>query len=213
MRTWRHPWLTTILCVVALLSDILTKALVFGRGPHADQFAGDDLVLYLRVQWRDWSWIEPAVNKGVAWSMFAQFPSAVALMTVLLVPAIAVWYWRSYRSSPRLTEHLAFALILGGAIGNKWDRLASLLPGDRIGGVRDFLHVDLNRIGIDYIWPTFNLADSWICIGAGLLFLGAWMTPQRPVVAEPLAATPADPGLTTTPQASDVSGVEERPSS
>lgn len=53
---------------------------------------------------------------------------------------------------------IGLALILGGAIGNLWDRLAT-------GHVTDFL---LFYIG-QYQWPAFNLADSAIVVGAGLL--------------------------------------------
>ena len=36
------------------------------------------------------------------------------------------------------------------------------------GGVRDFIHVDFNWVGIDYIWPTFNIADCGITVGAAI---------------------------------------------
>ena len=72
---------------------------------------------------------------------------------------------------------LALALITGGIVGNLYDRLG--LPGlawhaplSRVGrpvfAVRDWIHFRLEGI-ID--WPIFNLADSWLVIGAGLLVL------------------------------------------
>ncbi|NOG84419.1 MAG: hypothetical protein HND49_11560 [Planctomycetes bacterium] len=48
---------------------------------------------------------------------------------------------------------------LSGAIGNLWDRIF-------YHHVRDFIDVHIGRL---YHWPTFNLADSFICIGVGLL--------------------------------------------
>ena len=58
----------------------------------------------------------------------------------------------------------AVALILGGAFGNVIDRL-------RLGQVVDFVHV---HWGVHY-FPAFNVADSAITVGAGLLLLDAWL--------------------------------------
>lgn len=56
------------------------------------------------------------------------------------------------------THAIAYALILSGALGNVIDRLA-------YGQVTDFLQFHVQH----WYWPTFNLADIWICAGAGLL--------------------------------------------
>jgi signal peptidase II len=72
---------------------------------------------------------------------------------------------------------LALALITGGIIGNLYDRLG--LPGlqwhaplerrgEAVLAVRDWIHFKLDGV-ID--WPIFNLADSWLVIGAGLMLL------------------------------------------
>lgn len=79
---------------------------------------------------------------------------------------------------------LALALIAGGILGNLYDRLG--LPGllwhapfERRGqpvlAVRDWIHFRLEGI-ID--WPIFNLADTWLVIGAGLLLVLSLRTPQ-----------------------------------
>jgi signal peptidase II len=86
---------------------------------------------------------------------------------------------------------VALALITGGIIGNLYDRLG--LPGltwhapiGRAGtpvlAVRDWIHFSLEGI-ID--WPIFNLADTWLVIGAGLLLLLSLRAPP----ADPQAAT------------------------
>jgi signal peptidase II len=59
------------------------------------------------------------------------------------------------------------ALVLGGAIGNVWDRI-------RQGTVVDFLEVHI----VHYHWPDFNLADSAIVIGGILLLLDAILSPS-----------------------------------
>jgi signal peptidase II len=54
----------------------------------------------------------------------------------------------------------AFGLVLGGAIGNLWDRI-------QLGGVIDFIDIGFR----DWRWPAFNIADSCICIGVLILLL------------------------------------------
>jgi len=63
-------------------------------------------------------------------------------------------------------------LILGGAIGNLIDRF-------RLGYVTDFVDVYLNTGGVPHHWPAFNVADSAICIGIGLLFFDMRKKPEE----------------------------------
>lgn len=100
-------------------------------------------------------------NRGAAFGMFADSPSEwkvaiLVLFSVVALVVVATLLWRS--SHAMSSTGIGLALILGGAIGNLWDRLAT-------GHVTDFL---LFYIG-QYQWPAFNLADSAIVVGAGLL--------------------------------------------
>lgn len=102
-------------------------------------------------------------NQGAAFGLFAQ--STSELRTVLLIGfsvvalvALVVMLWRTSRLDRKTA--VALALILGGAMGNVFDRV-------RWGTVTDFL---LFYIG-SYQWPAFNAADSAIVIGSGLLLL------------------------------------------
>ena len=61
----------------------------------------------------------------------------------------------------------SLALVLGGAIGNLYDRLT-------LGYVVDFLNFHIN----DLYWPAFNVADSAICVGVGLLLLDSFKKPN-----------------------------------
>lgn len=100
-------------------------------------------------------------NRGAAFGMFADSPSEwkVALLILLSLIALLIVSALLWKNSHSLTTTgIGLALILGGAIGNLWDRLVS-------GHVVDFL---LFYVG-QYQWPAFNLADSAIVIGAGLL--------------------------------------------
>jgi len=100
-------------------------------------------------------------NRGAAFGLFAESPSEwkVALLIVFSVVALLIVSSLLWKNSHSLnTTGIGLALILGGAIGNLWDRLVS-------GHVVDFL---LFYIG-SYQWPVFNFADSAIVVGAGLL--------------------------------------------
>jgi signal peptidase II len=146
-QPWFWPWLVGVLVL-----DQLTKFWLFAL-PQDTRLPG---------------WIERSCNRGVAWGMFQHRPGAVALLTAVLIPVLAWVWWRHFRRLGRC-ENLAFGAILGGAVGNGIDRLLAQLG--RLDGVRDFIRVDLHPVGIDYVWPTFNLADSGITTGFALLAL------------------------------------------
>jgi signal peptidase II len=100
-------------------------------------------------------------NTGAAFSLFADSPSH--WKTVLLIGfsfvamvIVSVLLWKQTRALTITGAALAF--ILGGAVGNLWDRVAS-------GRVVDFLLFYVKQ----YQWPVFNLADSAIVVGAILL--------------------------------------------
>ena len=143
--------------LVVLVLDLLTKHLFFGP------LAGAALP----------GWIRQAYNPGVAWSLFAEHPWLVIGLTLVLIPVLATVWWRQYRTVGRW-ENLAFGAILGGAVGNAYDRI--LMHFGHLEGVRDFLHVDLGFQPF-HPWPTFNIADSGICVGFAILVLLSFRKP------------------------------------
>jgi signal peptidase II len=102
-----------------------------------------------------------AENPGAAFGIFADSPSEwkVCLLILFSVIALLIVSALLWKNSHSLTSTgIGLSLILGGAIGNLWDRLVSR-------HVVDFL---LFYIG-PHQWPAFNVADSAIVVGAGLL--------------------------------------------
>jgi len=100
-------------------------------------------------------------NTGAAFSLFADSTShwktgLLIGFSLIAMVIVSVLLWKQ-RSALTITG-IALSLILGGAVGNLWDRVAS-------GRVVDFLLFYVKQ----YQWPVFNLADSAIVIGAGLL--------------------------------------------
>jgi len=102
-------------------------------------------------------------NTGAAFSLFADHPARwkTELLIAFSVVAMAIVFVLLWKQSRALTiTGIALSLILCGAAGNLWDRLAT-------GHVVDFLLFYVKH----YEWPVFNLADSSIVVGAGLLIL------------------------------------------
>jgi signal peptidase II len=100
-------------------------------------------------------------NRGAAFGLFAESPSewkiaVLVLFSLVALVVVSALLWKN--SHAMTTTGVGLALILGGALGNLWDRLLS-------GQVVDFLDFYVGS----YHWPAFNLADSAIVVGALLL--------------------------------------------
>ena len=120
-------------------------------------------------------------NTGAAWSLFRGNNSALAL--VALVALLALFLTRHHFSSDTLPGRIAFGLIFGGIAGNLTDRL---LPGRH--EVIDFIYFYLQQRGGNEIgFPAFNIADTAICTGVGLIFLITWRNEHAP---KPAASGP-----------------------
>lgn len=114
-------------------------------------------------------------NPGVAFGLGQSLPTGVLLvLNATICIAIAWGGWSGHLRPP-----VAVGLLVGGAIGNLVDRLSG-------GSVVDMIHLTW--------WPTFNIADAAICVGAVLLAFAAFRTP-KPATA---TATSADPDQTET---------------
>lgn len=138
----------------ALALDQLTKFWVVSSLHFSDRIAVVDGFFY----------ITHVRNPGAAFSLFANAPEDIRTTFFvgisLLAVVIIVSFYRKLAPGDRLSA-VSLGLILGGALGNLVDRL-------RFKEVVDFLHF---RLWSGYSWPDFNLADSFIVVGVGLLVL------------------------------------------
>ena len=159
----RLPYLLIALGVIAL--DAWSKWLV---SAHVDMHDAVTLIpnLFQLVHVR---------NTGAAFGIGANAESHIVPL-MLNIGAIGVFFVVvAYAFRTAVTDRLlqiGLHLILGGAIGNLIDRF-------RLGYVVDFLDVYLNWGGQAHHWPAFNVADSAICIGIGLLFLDMRKKPEE----------------------------------
>lgn len=102
------------------------------------------------------------MNPGAAFSFLAQSSGWQRwFFTILGLLASVYILWLLYKSQEDRLLCWALSLILGGALGNVLDRIM-------YGAVVDFIDVHYQH----WHWPAFNIADSAICIGAGLMIWG-----------------------------------------
>lgn len=156
------PWF--MLALVVILLDLYTKSLATANLDYAQP---------LPVFW----WLNMTLhhNSGAAFSFLSEaggwqryFFSILASVISLV---LAVWLAIMPRGQWLLA--LSLGLILGGALGNLWDRVA-------LGYVVDFISVHYEG----RYFPTFNIADSAISVGAACMLLDSFMHRDRPAVGE-----------------------------
>ncbi|WP_191092687.1 signal peptidase II [Cysteiniphilum sp. JM-1] len=102
-------------------------------------------------------------NYGAAFSFLSNANTTwqvIVLSAIALIVAIVILIWLARLPKNKNLTACALSLILGGALGNVYDRMIH-------GYVVDFLDFHINN----YHWPAFNIADSAICIGAVILIL------------------------------------------
>jgi signal peptidase II len=108
-------------------------------------------------------WIHHVRNSGIAFGLFS---SATAVVIVLTAIAIAWMLWYFARSGARHPVlPVALGLVIGGSVSNLLDRV-------RLGYVTDFLDFRY--------WPAFNLADSFIVVGVGILLVALAVSDREP---------------------------------
>lgn len=107
-------------------------------------------------------------NTGAAFSFLSDASGWQRYFFIILAIAAVIFILYLLRSGGTRTYCAALSLILGGAIGNVWDRLT-------IGSVVDFILVHYQR----HAWPAFNVADSAITVGAVLLIYESFRQRRR----------------------------------
>lgn len=153
-----RKWLVVSAIVIAL--DLYTKHLIQGAfqfGYHITITSFFDLVRYH--------------NEGAAFSFLAEAGGWQKMFfSVVSMVAIIVISYLLHKHRQEKIFCLGLALILGGAVGNLYDRLT-------LGYVVDFLFFHIH----DLYWPAFNEADSAICIGVATLLFDSF---KKPPVSE-----------------------------
>ena len=159
LAAYRRLWIVGVLVFAA---DQITKAMIAGRLPFGSYGPGAHIEVI-----RGFFNLVHVGNTGAAWSMFSG--QSIWLAVLALGTLVAMFHWRHALGLHHASAQPAFGLLTGGIVGNLVDRLVH-------GHVIDFL--DFHFGG--YTYPTFNVADSGICIGVFWYVLWSLRQPTPP---------------------------------
>lgn len=152
MRAYRVLW---IIALTVFALDQATKLWIVMQVPfdpmHSHGMGSDIEVI------RGFFYIIHVGNTGAAWSMFSGRSVTLALLAAGTL--IGIYFWRHTLGLKHPLSQICFGLLCGGIVGNLVDRLVHK-------HVIDFIDLHFGS----YVYPTFNVADSGICIGV-ILYL------------------------------------------
>ena len=139
-----------VVAVLIFVADRITKDLITANVPFGTEFAAVDHIV----------WITNIHNSGAAFGLAPAF-AIVFLMASVAVSIGLIAYVVTHHNPPAVDAILG--LILGGTIGNGYDRIM-------YGTVTDFIAL--------HFWPVFNVADSAVSVGVVLIALGYFVRAQ-----------------------------------
>ena len=157
-------WLALVaVAVAAVAADQLTKHIVSSRLAldESEHVLGPLSIHHVQ-------------NSGIAFGLFASATPIVIVLTGIAVAWMLGFFARSGARHPILPVSLG--LVIGGSVSNLVDRV-------RLGHVTDFLDVKF--------WPAFNLADSIIVVGVGILLAALLLADREPRRPRPMRDAPA----------------------
>jgi len=161
-----------IICIVITVADQFTKHIIqtdFRLGEVREIVPGFFNLTYLR-------------NTGAAWGMLSNYSHLLMIVSVVML-ALMIFFRRSFLTDT--WEHrIALGLLTGGIVGNLIDRI-------KFGHVTDFLDFHIKN----HHWPSFNIADSAICIGVGIYIISSYWLTAHPLNESGKTSTLFEPAL------------------
>jgi signal peptidase II len=154
-----------ILALVVFVADQATKSWIISRMAYPTYGPGSGAITVIP----DFFNIVHVGNTGAAWSMFSG--KSVMLASLAGATLVAIFFWRRALGLHDKVAQVAFGLLCGGIVGNLIDRL-------HYHHVVDFIDLHFGS----YTYPTFNVADSGICVG---VILYIWHSLKGPRDAAP----------------------------
>ena len=138
---WYKDWVFYLIVGAVFIFDQISKELIRLWMPLGDSWPSTG---FLRIV--------HGTNTGSAFGLFAGFTNLLILASILGIAAVLYYFYRQGNNAIAL--RISLGLIVGGALGNLFDRVV-------FGKVVDFISVGW--------WPSFNIADSAISVGMFLL--------------------------------------------
>jgi signal peptidase II len=151
------------IAVLVLAADQATKAWIRSRLPFSTYGEANGAIPVIR----DFLYIVHVGNTGAAWSLFSGRSYLLAALAAATL--VAIFLGRKALGLEGRHAQVCFGLLCGGITGNLVDRILR-------GHVIDFLDLHFGS----YVYPTFNVADSAICVGVALYILGSFRPARRP---------------------------------
>lgn len=144
-------FLGCFIALIVMFCDLLSKRLIFAMIENLENADSIEVFSFFNLV--------KVLNHGVSFGMFSSLESAQIIFSVIvfvITIILLIWLYRNEKM------HLTFALafIIGGALGNLYDRIKNA-------AVADFLDFHI----ASYHWPAFNLADSFVFIGVAILLI------------------------------------------
>jgi len=145
---WRNNYLYLLLIIFVIITDQLSKYYFIHLFETAESYP-QHIGAFLNFQY--------AWNTGMSFSLFAnkEYSNLLFIITSIIITG---YFLKLFLYETNRNIKLSYSLIIGGAIGNIIDRID-------YGAVFDFIELHIK----EFYWPVFNLADSYITIGAFLL--------------------------------------------
>jgi signal peptidase II len=145
----RWLWISVIVLALDRITKVLAQKYLIFNDPHPVMPFFNFTLSY---------------NRGSAFSFLNSASGWQVWMfgTIAIIVSLAILVWLKRLSATQRWMSIALTLIVGGALGNLWDRFS-------YGHVVDFIDLYVSH----FHWPVFNIADSAICVGAFMLFCDA----------------------------------------
>lgn len=178
---WRRLVLFGVIASVGCALDLWTKSVIF-RWPNGPGERGEWWLI------ENFVGIQKALNQGALWGVGQGQVNLFAGLSVLAAIAIVIWVARG-RALYDLPLTIALGLVLGGILGNLYDRLGlwggQTPAGQPLRAVRDWILFCY----YDKTWPNFNIADCMLVCGAFLLAFHAFRAEANSTESPPATMT------------------------
>ena len=152
--TKKNFWLTFLVIAIVVILDQVSKALIEVNLTTYDKITVIPNFFYISLLY----------NKGAAWGSMSDNTPILMLISITAT-LIGLYFCLKNDFTNKKVYSFALALIVGGAFGNLYDRLYTVVGAQK--GVIDFLEFHFGS----YVFPSFNIADSALVIGVILLMV------------------------------------------
>ncbi|GMO56257.1 MAG: hypothetical protein Ta2D_00830 [Rickettsiales bacterium] len=156
IKNKKHFFISFLLIAFVFTIDIWTKRYAFAK---VDAFREKTGGVYNYIQITSFFNIVEVINTGVSFGMFNSISYGQIILSSITFFLLCFLFFLMWKEANFYLIYV-YAMIIGGGIGNLYDRII-------YGGVFDFLDFHIKQ----WHWPAFNFADTMVCIGIALLLL------------------------------------------